>query len=71
MKLCVCMQAYLRRLWAAVSSFTEESTPLLARRRATDDVEACVQGGGERVLVVCEPAEVRVQVSPFSEEHFL
>jgi hypothetical protein len=74
-----------------VSSFTEESTPLLARRRATDDVESCVPGGrvvgervlGERVLgervagervvgerVVGEPAEVRVQVGPFAEEHF-
>jgi hypothetical protein len=68
-KSCVCMQAYWNRLWAAVSSFTEESTPLLARRRATDDVESCVPGGGERE-VVGEPAEVCVQVSPFSEELF-
>ena len=65
-KSCVCMQAYWNRLWAAVSSFTEESTPLLARRRATDDVESCVPGG----RVVVEPAEVRVQVGPFAEEHF-
>jgi hypothetical protein len=69
----VCMQAYWNRLWAAVSSFTEESTPLLARRRATDDVESCVPGGRERVAgerVAGEPAEVRVQVGPFAEEHF-
>ncbi len=69
----VCMQAYWNRLWAAVSSFTEESTPLLARRRATDDVESCVPGGGGRVVgerVLGEPAEVRVQVGPFAEEHF-
>jgi hypothetical protein len=66
------MQEYLRRLWAAVT-FSEERLPLLGRRREareTDDVESCVQGG-ERVAVVCGPAEVRVQVSPFSEEHFL
>ena len=66
------MQEYLRRLWAAVT-FSEERLPLLGRRREAreaDDVESCVQGG-ERVAVVCEPAEVRVQVSPFSEEHFL
>ena len=66
------MREYLRRLWAAVT-FSEERLPLLGRRRearGADDVESCVQGG-ERVAVVCEPAEVRVQVSPFSEEHFL
>jgi hypothetical protein len=34
-KSCVCMQAYWNRLWAAVSSFTEESTPLLRRRPGT------------------------------------
>ena len=66
------MREYLRRLWAAVT-FSEERLPLLGRRREAreareaDDVESCVQGG-ERVAVVCEPAEVRVQVSPFSEE---
>jgi len=71
------MQEYLRRLWAAVT-FSEERLPLLGRRgeaRETDDLESCVQGGGVAVVgervVAGEPAEVRVQVSPFSEEHFL
>ena len=71
------MQEYVKRLWAAFNGLTEESLPLLGRRREArepEDLEAFAQGGSERVVVVCEvcePAEVRVQVSPFSEEHFL
>lgn len=65
------MQEYLQRLWAAVT-FSEEHLPLLGRRREAreaDDVESCVEScvqGGE--AAVCEAAEVRVQMSPFSEE---
>ena len=76
-KCAVRMQEYVKRLWAAFHGLTEESLPLLGRRREAreaEDLEAFAQGGSERVVVVCEvcePAEVRVQVSPFSEEHFL
>ncbi len=61
------MQAYLKRLWAAVTLFTEESTPLLRRR--PDDLEACGQGGdSDCVVVVCELARrPEAKASPFSE----
>ena len=59
------MQEYLKRLWASVSPFTEERLPLLGKRRDVsvikDDLEACGQGGGGRVVVVFEPT------SPFVE----
>lgn len=59
------MQEYLKRLWVWVSPFTEERQPLLRKWSdvsvVKDDLEACGQGGGGRVVVVCEPT------SPFVE----
>lgn len=63
------MQDYLRSVWAMLTPFKEETTPLLLKHH---DLEACGHGACDSIQVVCEspvPAQFE-RVSPFSEYHF-
>jgi hypothetical protein len=71
------MQRYLSTVWAMLSKYTGETSPLLERLEpmqgleALDslDLEAHGEGGSDSIVLVCEVPEEHVRVSPFSEEH--
>jgi hypothetical protein len=74
------MQRYLSTVWAMLSPFTGEVSPLLERLEGlqgleelealeTLDLEAHGEGGADSIVLVCEVPEEHVRVSPFSEDH--
>ncbi len=75
------MQRYLSTVWAMLSPFTGEASPLLERLEPMQglealDLEAHGQGGMDSIVLVCEVPEAaasggreHVRVSPFSEDH--
>ena len=78
------MQRYLSTVWAMLSKYTGEASPLLERLEPMQglealealDLEAHGEGGADSIVLVCEVPEVaasggreHVRVSPFSEDH--
>jgi hypothetical protein len=71
------MQRYLSTVWAMLSPFTGEVSPLLERLEPLEeleglealDLEAHGEGGADSIVLVCEVPEEHVRVSPFSEDH--
>ena len=76
------MRAYLQRVWAMISPFREEATPLMDKHR---DLEAYGHTDSDTILFVCDlpdmpphfqpsqnthPQHTHTRVSPFSEYHF-
>jgi len=59
------MKDYLRSVWAMLTPFKEETTPLLCERH---DLEAYGQGACDSIQVVCEsPIPAFERVSPLSK----
>ena len=65
------MQRYLSTVWAMLSKYTGEASPLLERLEPLEslDLEAHGEGGADSIVLVCEVPEEHVRVSPFSEDH--
>lgn len=71
------MQRYLSTVWAMLSKYTGETSPLLERLEPLEeleglealDLEAHGQGSEDSIVLVCEVPEEHVRVSPFSEDH--
>lgn len=71
------MQDYLRSVWAMLTPFREDTTPLLSNH---NDLEAHGQAASDSIVVVCDPPPIPPhpqhthsqfeRVSPFSECHF-
>jgi len=77
------MRGYLQRVWAMISPFREEATPLMDKHR---DLEAYGHTDSDTILLVCDlpdmpphmqpphththPPHTHTRASPFSEDHF-
>ena len=70
------MRGYLQRVWAMISPFREEATPLMDQHR---DLEAYGHTDSDTILLVCDlpdmpphmqpPPHTHTRVGPFSEDH--